>query len=205
MDVAKIIMSIDIILALVGALLNILALIALRLGINDLQPKHRFLITLNISDILMALSIVVIRILQLGRMEVCNLIGFIHTFYFIGVASLASSLVCLGCDLFVAICKALRYEVLMTKRRITIAILVQWSWSIMIGVLHILCRVPDMAQRNKSFCKARGGMCLHFVTVYLGHCGLCALAIVILYGRVLWEIWHKASLSKIILNLQEKL
>ena len=188
MEIRKITVIIDIVLGLVGALLNILALIALRLGINDLQPKHRFLITLNISDILMALSIVVIRILELGRTY--NLIGFTYTFYFIGVASLTSSLVCIGCDLFVAICKALRYESLMTKRRITIAILVQWSWSIAIGVSYISCRVLDMANTNKGFFEADGGMCLHFSTVYLGHLGLCALAIIIFYGRVLWEVWH---------------
>ena len=186
--------SIDIVLGLVGVLLNILALIALRLGINDLQPKHRFLITLNISDILMALGIVIVRVLRLCSMNVCNVIELLHCLMFIGFASLTSSLVYLGCDLFVAICKALRYEAIMTKRRITIAILVLWSWSIAIGVSFLLCRVPDMAKTNKGFCKARGGMCLHFLAIFLGHCGLCALAIVIFYGRVLWEVWHMAKM-----------
>ena len=194
MEVRRITEIIDIVLGLVGASLNLLALMALRLGINDLQPKHRFLITLSISDILMALSFVLIRLLTLGTVTVCNVTALLHCFLFIGFASLTSSLVCLGCDLFMAICKALRYEALMTKRRITIAILVMWSWSITIGVSHILCRMPDMAQRNKGFCEARAEMCPHFLTIFLGHCGLCAFAIVILYGRVLWEVWHMAKM-----------
>ena len=190
MEVQRITEIIDIVLGLVGVLLNLLALIAMRLGIKDLQPKHRFLITLNISDILVTLSFVVTRLLRLWRMDVCNVTDILHCFMFIGSASLASSLVYLGYDMFVAICKALRYEAIMTKRRTKIAILLLWSWSITIGVSFILCRVPDMAKTNKGFCDVDGGMCLHFLIVYRGHIGLCVLAINILYGRVLWEVWH---------------
>ena len=194
MELTEITNIIDIVLGLVGVLLNLLALIALRLGTNNLQPKHRFLIALNISDILMALSFTVIRFLRLGGMNVCNVEEFLRCFLFIGFASLASSLVCLGCDLYVAICNALRYKAIMTKRRITIAIVILWAWSITIGVTFLLCRVLDMAKTNKPFCEASGAMCPLFLTVFLGHCGLCALAFVILYGRVIWVVWHMAKM-----------
>ena len=190
MNAKDVCVVIDIVLGIVGLFFNLFALLAMGLGFKHLLPKHHFLIALNISDIIVSLSRASERLLTFNGVRICILTGFTFSLNFVGFGLLSSSLLCLGCDLYIAICKPLRYEALMTKGRAKVAIATIWVWSVIIGVAFLLCQVANRV----GFCEDDERLCLHFMVIFMSHCGICALAVIVIYGKVLWEVWRMSKL-----------
>ena len=185
--------SINLGLCVVGFLMNVLAIIAMKLAVSETRPKHRFVTFLNFSDMIIALSSAVVDVLILRDIEWCNIAGLLHIMAFIGYAALASSLLCIAFDLYIAICFALRYESIMTTKRVNIALAVLWSWSVLVGLSLVYCRLLNMTRSGKSFCNVAGFLCNVFLALFGTHIGVCTFLIVFFNNRVRCSICHMSK------------
>ena len=190
----KIARSVNLGLCIAGAVLNIIALVAIKYAqTNTKLPKHLFLISLNLSDILISVSSAVADVLILSDVHWCSIIDHMHFFTFAGYAALASSLVCLGFDLYIALCFSLRYQSIMTSRRATIAIVALWIWSAMVSTCLFACQWLSMASSGKDFCNAPPTLCTLFLGIYGGHCFICTCLISFFHLKVLCTIRRMSS------------
>ena len=181
-------------LCIAGAVLNIIALVAIKFAqTNTKLPKHLFLISLNLSDILISVSSAVTDVIILSDVQWCRIDHQMNFFIFTGYAALVSSLVCLGFDLYIALCFPLRYQSIMTSRRATIAIVALWIWSAMVASCLFPCQWLSMASSGKDFCNAPPTLCTLFLGIYVGHCSICACMIILLYFKVFCTICRMSS------------
>ena len=185
MDQIIITRSLNIVLCLAGIVANLMALAAMKIALKNINlPKHRFLLSLNISDIMISLALLIIDIFILCDITWCNIVGLLHIIVFTGYTSLVCSLVCLAFDLYIAICFALRYNSIMTSRRVSVVLGVIWLWSIMIGMLLFVCRLVAMAKSDTDFCNAPSEMCPIFLGIFGIHVAICVGFLVFFHNRV---------------------
>ena len=179
----------EIVVALIAILLNSLAILAMRLALSELQPRHRFLICLSASDIATSMFMSILNTFTMLNVKNCYALIMISCFLFIASACLISSLMLLAFDLFIAITNALRYESLMRKRRVNIAIALMCLWCTIMGFSINVCPLVD-----PEFCDKRYQMCSVFSSIFGTYCFVCGILILIFYSRVLWEIWHMSKM-----------
>ena len=190
----KVTQSVNLGLCITGAVLNIIALVAMKVAkINTKLPKYLFLISLNLSDILISVSSAVADMLILSDVHWCSITDHMTFLIFTGYAALVSSLVCLGFDLYIALCFPLRYQSIMTSRRATIAIVALWIWSAMVASCHFACQWLSMASSGKDFCNAPSTICTLFLGIYGGYCSLCNCLVFFLHLKVLCTIRRMSS------------
>ena len=77
----KVTRSVNLGLSIAGAVLNIIALVAIKFAqTNTKLPKYLFLIRLNISDILISVSSAVAGVLILSDVHWCSITDHMHIF-----------------------------------------------------------------------------------------------------------------------------
>ena len=179
----------EIVVAMIAIILNSLALLAMRLALSELHPRHRFLICLSVSDIAASMSMSILNTFTMVDVKNCYAIVMISCFVFMASSCLISSLMFLAFDLFLAITNALRYESLMTKRRVNIAIALMCLWCAIVGFSLTSCLLI-----KTEFCDKPNQACYMFFLILCTHCFVCGILIFIFYSRVLWEIWHMSKI-----------
>ena len=179
----------EIVVGMIAIILNSLAILAMRLALSELQPRHRFLICLSVSDIAVSSVMSILNTLTMFSVKNCYALIMISCFLFIASACLISSLMLLAFDLFIAITNALRYESFMNKRRVNIAIALMCLWCAIVGLSFTLCPFVDT-----EFCDKPIEMCFMSFSIFGTHCLVCGILIFIFYSRVLWEIWHMSRM-----------
>ena len=188
----------EIVVGVIAIILNSLAILAMRLALSELQPRHRFLICLSVSDIAVSSVISILNTLTMFSVKNCYALIMISCFLFIASACLISSLMLLAFDLFIAITNALRYESLMRKRRVNIAIALMCLWCAIVGLSLTSCPLVE-----REFCEKPNEACDMFFWIFGTHCLVCGIFIFIFYSRVLWEIWHMSKMVQPSQNSQD--
>ena len=183
---------VDIGLCAVALICNPLALVALRLGVKELQPKHRFLMNLHLSDMIIASTTILIELLAIYGIQWCNIYDMMFGVLCMGYSGMASTLACLGFDLYIAICHALRYDSIMTYKRVNITLVLSWTWSAIIGMSFILCRFQNMPVSGKTFCE-ESGMCVVFLVMFGSHCCLSSFLLLGFYFKVQLTVWRMSK------------
>ena len=188
----------EIVVALIAILLNSLAILAMQQALSELQPRHRFLICLSVSDIAVSLAVSIVNPFKMLNVKNCFAFVMVNSFLFMATVCLISSLMFLAFDLFIAITNALRYESLMRKRRVNIAITLMCLWCAIVGISFTLYPLVDT-----EFCDKPIKMCSMFYWIFGTHCLVCGILIFIFYSRVLWEIWHMSKMVQPSQNSQD--
>ena len=181
----------NVVIGTAGVLSNIMALSAIHFAIKELTPKHVFLSSLSISDSLIAVVISLFSLLKPGMDEDCAPAlmifgGMVSAMYFVVIGNLTL----LAFDLYVAICKPLYYEMILTPRRTKGMIVAIWGIALVIGYSPLWGRGVFLGTLKTGFCSDpvisaakriwRISMCVF--------CGCSGLASLIFYAKVLREV-----------------
>ena len=125
-------------LGIIGITLNVLALLAIKRGVRELLPVHRFLIQLGISDIL-ALTCSWPRIIsdQIQNDMLSRAADgwgvSVRMLTFFNLAGLAT-------DQYVGVCKPLHYQMILSKKRVILIIVFSWMLSFFTGYLNLIAQ-----------------------------------------------------------------
>ena len=184
-------------IGMVGLIQNCIALAAIYVSVKDLQPVHRFLINLSISDIGMILLFIIEQVDKITLNDnretsigVCiarNLLGSLsYTIYL----SLFWALFCLALDLYLAICKPLHYLMFLTKRKTNFIIIFSWVSNILLGFSNTWVTLHKSWLDASMFCEGIVHQYAHDIqnNISLVYSGILVTAILILYNRIAWEI-----------------
>ena len=170
---------------------NVLAMVAMRLGVKELRAKHRFVTSLNMADVLVALISLIQELIELNEITWCDLGDAMFGLLFTGYLVMGSSLVCIALDLYIALCHPLRYDVIMTSKMVSILLVASWACSVLCGLSYLVCRAQVMVLRGQDFCKIqRIGMCNLYLGIFGTYGSLCAASLTVFYLRVQWTVWR---------------
>ena len=172
------------IIATTGVISNILGVIALKTAIVEYRPVHYFLANLSTVDILVCVSITCKTMASYcwqGKHVDASIKAVFAFMMSSSTLGHAGCLLTLALDHYCAIVYPLRYQLLLDKKRCYFIIGLLWLVSISVPAFYTLCNHIDV-----GMCEAQG------VSILLYY-GFVFLLMIIIYGRVLKEIWKMAN------------
>ena len=123
--------SVFIILSLITAILNVYEIVLIARCKNR-KAFDKFLLSLAVSDILVALSVASFKIVDLAT---CNTIAWLErenfaNMFLISAPFSVTNLIAITADRFLAVRFPIQHRILSTKRRVYVAIVITWSLGI---------------------------------------------------------------------------
>ena len=190
-------------IGIVGLIQNGIALAAIYVAVEDLQPVHRFLISLSLSDIGIITFFVIEQVDKITlnanietSIGICIARNLLESMVFATYLSLFGALLCLALDLYLALCKPLHHLMYLTKRRTNFIIIFSWITSILLGYSNTWASLYKARLDTRMFCEetvqqyAKGIQ--KNISLICG--GTLAAVMLFLYCRVAWEICKLGSL-----------
>ena len=187
-------LKVEMVFCIIAVLCNVLAITAMRIGVKELRAKHRFVISLNIAEMLIALTKLIMGLIQLYKTRLCGVGDSLTGLLYVGISAMGSSLVCVGFDLYVALCYSLRYGELISPKRVNILLFIAWLSSVLCGVSYFLCPLQRMVVLETDFCTATSGMCRLYVGIFGTYMTLCLASLVFFHLKVMWAIRRMSKL-----------
>ena len=181
----------DVTFGTTGVALNIAALASMYFGLRELRPFHRFLICLSISDI--AAPIMFVTATFLNHLPECS--GprlFLKCGNYISYLLLGGNIFLLALDLYLAICRPLHYQNIMTPRCCANLICLVIVLACLIGTIDIYARPISMLKTGEDFCGSNVSIIANRSSRYVvaSYITLLAIGIITFYVKIIREI-HK--------------
>ncbi|KAK2898002.1 olfactory receptor 14I1 [Channa argus] len=153
--------SIFVLLTIFSFLVNGLTLFCLGRS-EDLswQPRFAFLKNLILSDLMQTVTFGPAIIHSLIRRQTMEFSTWCNVQYFVGTASIFSSLVtitCMALERYLYVCHAIRYLVILTTQRIRMALSFIWVYSICVSTINMVLLHLGREQKNEQV--TRGLLC----------------------------------------------
>ena len=187
-------LKVEIVSCIIAVLFNVLALIAMRIGVKELRAKHRFVISLNVAEMLVALTMLIMGLIELYKARLYGVDDIVTGLMYVGISAMGGSIVCAGFDLYIALCYSLRYGELMTPKRVNILLFIAWLSSVLCGMSYFLCPLQRIVKLDTDFCNTKSGKCLLFVGIFGTYNTVCFAFLFFFHLKVTWSIRRMSKL-----------
>ena len=184
----------------VSLLLNLTVLLALYQVKNRISTHYQLIISLAVSDMLVASSVLLIYFINKlytplaaaadSRWTCVPLI--INALNITGLTSTLFNLIMMALDHYLAIIKPLHYPVLLTKSKVTMAISASWTLSCIIGFSEFLSggqRKDKWAHLN--YCQVVARTYYQQEYIVFAIVPICISVMMFMYTRICVKVWQR--------------
>ena len=142
--------SVDLSIGLLVAILNIIEIILIvRIKRKQKKQFEIILLSLSVADLLYGLSNSAICVVYLGNLKEDTVFDVTYTTYFFFVLTSIFHLVFIAVDRLWAVVHPIKHNVLMTRKKVYIALGAVWSLTILISLTLYLCNEKGHMFQNK--------------------------------------------------------